>query len=95
MDDRQKQLIKEISEKALRLFWEESFGGMAYGARHLQRVQLIAEFLCEMEGGDEFLVLAGAWAHDVALAHGPDYDPEKVVVLTRKFLKQFELLRKD
>ena len=95
MDDRQTQLIKEISEKAQRLFWEKSFGGMAYGSRHLQRVLMIAEFLREMEGGDEFLVLAGAWVHDVALAHGPDYDPEQVAELTRKFLKQFELLRKD
>jgi HD superfamily phosphodiesterase len=95
MDDRQTELIKEISEKALRLLWEESFGGMAYGARHLHRVHLIAKFLWEMEGGDEFLVLAGAWVHDVSLAHGPDYDPGRVADLTRKFLKQFELLRKD
>jgi HD superfamily phosphodiesterase len=95
MDDRQTQLIKEISEKAVRLFWEDSFGGMAYASRHLHRVRLIAEFLREKEGGDEFLVLAGAWVHDVALANGPDYDPERVAELTRKFLEQLKLLRED
>lgn len=95
MNDRQTQLIKEISEKAVRRLWEESFGGMAYGSRHLHRVNQTAKFLWEKEGGDEFLVLAGAWVHDVSLAHGPDYDPERVADLTRKFLKQFKLLRKD
>jgi len=95
MDDRQTQLIKEISEKAVRRLWEESFGGMAYGSRHLHRVNQTAKFLWEKEGGDEFLVLAGAWVHDVSLAHGPDYDPERVAALTRKFLKQFKLFRKD
>ena len=95
MDNRQTRLVREISEKALRLFWEESFGGMAYGSRHLHRVQRIAEFLWKKEGGDEFLVLAGAWVHDVALANGHDYDPQDVAQLTRTFLRQFELLRRD
>lgn len=95
MDNRQTQLVKEIRERAVRLFWEESFGGMAYGSWHLHRVHRIAEFLWEKEGGDEFLVLAGAWVHDVALAHGHDYDPQGVAQLTRTFLSQFELLRRD
>jgi len=95
MDDRQTILVKQISEKAVRLFWEESFGGIAYGSRHLHRVNRIAEFLWKNEGGDEFLVMAGAWVHDVALAHGHDYDPERVATLTRVFLRQFELLRRD
>lgn len=88
-------MISELSEKAIRLFWENSFGGMARGSRHLHRVRHIAEFLRKKEGGDEFLVLAGAWIHDVSLADGPDYDPEQVAHLTRKFLKQFDLLRQD
>jgi HD superfamily phosphodiesterase len=95
MNHRQIQLIKELSQEAVRLFWEDSFGGRAYGSRHLQRVQCIAEYLREKEGGDEFLVLAGAWVHDVALAHGPDYDPERVAELTRQFLIQFTSLQKD
>lgn len=95
MNDRQNQLVREISEKAVRILWEESFRGMAHGSRHLHRVHRIAEFLWENEGGDEFLVLAGAWVHDVALAHGHDYDPERVAALTREFLRQFELLRRD
>jgi uncharacterized protein len=95
MNQRQIQLIKELSQEAVRLFWEDSFGGKAYGSRHLQRVQRIAEYLWEKEGGDEFIVLAGAWVHDVALAHGPDYEPERVAKLTRKFLIQFTSLQKD
>ena len=95
MDDRQIQLIKELSEEAVRLLWEDSFGGKAYGSRHLHRVQRIAEYLWKKEGGDEFLVLAGAWVHDVALAHGPDYEPERVADLTRQFLIQFRFLQKD
>ena len=95
MDNRQTQLIEELSKEAVRCLWEESFGGMAYGSRHLHRVNQTARFLWEKEGGDEFLVLAGAWIHDVSLANGPDYDPERVADLTRKFLKQFKLLRKD
>ena len=95
MNERQIQLIREIREKSVLLFWEESFGGMAYGSLHLRRVHRIAEFIWEKEGGDEFLIRAGAWVHDVALAHGHDYDPERVAVLTRAFLKQFERLRED
>lgn len=95
MDHRQTQLIEELSREAVRLFWEDSFGGMARGSCHLHRVRRIAGFLREKEGGDEFLVMAGAWIHDVSLAHGPDYDPERVAALTRDFLRQFELLRKD
>ena len=94
MDDRQIQLVKDLGQEAVRLFWEDSFNGMAYGSRHLQRVQQIVEYLWQKEGGDEFLVRAGAWVHDVALAHGPDYEPQRVAEHTRKFLSQFELLKK-
>jgi uncharacterized protein len=94
MDDRQTLLIEVLSKKAIRLFWESSFGGMAYGSRHLHRVQKIAEYLRQREGGDKFLVLAGAWVHDVALADGPDCDAERVAHLTRKFLSPFKQLHK-
>ncbi len=95
MNNRQNQLISVIGEKAVHLLWNESFEGKANGVRHLHRVQRIAEFLWEKEGGDEFLIRAGAWVHDVSLAHGHDYDPERVAELTRAFLKQFERLRED
>ena len=60
MDDRQTLLIEALREAAIRLFWESSFEGKAYGSRHLHRVQKIAEYLRQREGGDEFLVSAGA-----------------------------------
>lgn len=95
MDDRQTILIEVLRKEAIRVFWESSFGGMAYGSRHLHRVQKIAEYLWRKEGGDKFLVSAGAWIHDVALADGPDYDPERVALLTRKFLSRFKQLHKN
>jgi uncharacterized protein len=95
MDDRQTLLIEVLRKEAIRLFWENSFGGMAYGSRHLHRVQKIAEYLQQREGGDKFLVLAGAWVHDVALAEGPDYDAKRVGRLTRKFLLQFKQLHEN
>ena len=93
MDKRQRELIEELSEAAVQRFWVDSFKGMARGSRHLQRVQRIAEYLWQKEGGDEFVVRAGAWIHDVALAHGPDYEPERVAYFTRLFLNEFPLLQ--
>lgn len=95
MDDRQTLLIEALREAAIRLFWESSFEGKAYGSRHLHRVQKIAEYLRQREGGDEFLVSAGAWVHDVTLANGPDYNAKHVALLTRKFLLQFKQLHKN
>jgi HD superfamily phosphodiesterase len=48
--------------------------------------------LWEQEGGDEFVVLAGAWVHDVSLAEGADDHPSDVARLTRLFLARFREL---
>jgi len=90
MDARQSGLLKEIEKEAVRIFWEECFEGKAYGSRHLFRVNVIAKHLWKREGGDEFVVLAGAWVHDVSLEAGNDHDPHRVAALTRDFLISFK-----
>lgn len=95
MDTRQSELLKAIGKEAVRIFWEEGFGGKAYGSNHLFRVNTIAKHIWEREGGVEFVVLAGAWVHDVSLADGNDHDPLRVAALTEDFLTRFEGLRVD
>ena len=95
MNNRQSKLLKQIEKEAVRVFWEEAFGGKSYGSKHLFRVNRIAGHLWEREGGDEFVVLAGAWVHDVSLVQGDDNDPADVAAFTRYFLKQFEGLSVD
>ena len=63
-----------------------------YGSQHLYRVNRIARYLLEREGGDEFLILAAAWVHDVSLAQGDDSDSAKVEAFTMGFLRKFEAL---
>jgi len=95
MDKRQNTLLKVIEKEAVRVFWDEAFGGRASGSRHLFRVHEIALYLWEREGGDQFVVLAGAWVHDVSLAQGSDHHPDRVASFTRDFLKRFEGLTID
>lgn len=89
MNKRQKQILKIISERAVKLDWEKAFGGKSYGNKHLFRVNKIAKHLQEKEGGDEFIILAGAWVHDMPLAYGSDSDPKIVSKQTKKFLGGF------
>ncbi len=92
MDRRKTELLKKIGEQAVGQLWREAFGGKAYGSRHLYRVNEIARYLWEREGGDEFLILATAWVHDVSLAQGDDSDSAKVEAFTMGFLRKFETL---
>ena len=62
------------------------------GAITSYRVNRIAGHLWEKEGGDEFLILATAWVHDVFLAEGDDSDSEKVALFTLDYLRKFETL---
>jgi uncharacterized protein len=95
MNVRQTTLLKNIEKEAVRLFWEESFKGKSFGSRHLFRVHEIAMYLQEKEGGDKFVVSAGAWVHDVSLVQGSDHDPVSVASFTQNFLKRFEGLTTD
>ena len=92
MDKRKTELLRDIGEQAVQQFWRESFGGKTHGSQHLYRVNRIAKHLWEKEGGDEFLILATAWVHDVFLAEGDDSDSEKVALFTLDFLRKFEAL---
>ncbi len=85
------KLVEKIGRDSVLWDWEKAFGGKSYGNRHLFRVNKIAKFLLEKEGGDEFVVLVGAWVHDVSLTAGNDSDPTMVAIETRKFLDNYEL----
>lgn len=95
MNNRQKKLLDQIGKAAVKSDWEVAFGGKSYGNRHLYRVNKIAKFLLNQEGGDEFITLTGAWVHDVILAVGRDDDSKKIANFTRIFLKSFKGLEKD
>ncbi|MBT3255760.1 MAG: HD domain-containing protein [Deltaproteobacteria bacterium] len=95
MDGRKTELLKKIGEQAVQQFWQEAFGGKSYGSQHLYRVNRIARYLWEREGGDEFLILATAWVHDVFLAKGDDSDSAKVAAFTMGFLREFDALSED
>jgi len=92
MTNRQKLLLKKIAKQAVKLDWEKAFDGKSYGNKHLFRVNKIAKYLQRKEGGNEFVVLVGAWVHDVALAYGNDSNPRIVRKQTKKFLESFKNL---
>lgn len=66
-------LLDRISKLAVELDWHIAFEGKSKGNRHLERVAKIAGHLLGEVGekcGDRFVVLAGAWLHDVGLING-------------------------
>lgn len=95
MTKRQQQLLELISQKAIDLDWNIAFGGKAKGNQHLQRVNKIAHFLQQNEGGDKFITLASAWVHDVILSEKLDNNADEVFSFTKRFLDQFEELKED
>jgi HD superfamily phosphodiesterase len=65
--------LERISKLAVELDWHVAFGGRSAGNRHLERVAKIAGHLLELIGSreaDSFVVLSGAWLHDVGLIVG-------------------------
>ena len=95
MNKKREILINKIGEDAVRHDWVNTFGGKSYGNQHLYRVNKIASFLMEKEGGNPEVVILGAWVHDVALSAGSDYDENKVERETRKFLDKYVELDED
>lgn len=95
MTKRQQKLLKNISLQAINLDWNIAFAGKSKGNRHLFRVNEIAQFLFENEGGDKFITLASAWVHDVTLAEKLDDNPKKISTATQKFLDQFKDLKTE
>ena len=64
-----------ISEKAVEIDWEIAFQGFSRGNRHLERTVKRAAYLMRVEQKkgrqiDEFVVLIGAWLHDIGLING-------------------------
>ena len=67
------ELLDRISKLAIELDWDVAFAGKSKGNRHLERTTKIAGYLLSEVGekcGDRFVVLAGAWLHDVGLING-------------------------
>lgn len=95
MNSRRTELLTMIGDRAVQQFWREAFEGKTYGSRHLHRVHRIARHLWEKEGGDEFLILAAAWVHDVSLAEGDDSNSAKVEAFTMGFLREFDALSEE
>jgi hypothetical protein len=62
--------LKRIKEFAVHMDWNVAFDGKSKGNMHLFRVNQLAKYLQEMEGGDAGVILAAAWLHDVGLVEG-------------------------
>lgn len=86
-----KNILLAIQNLALKIDNDVAFGGKSKGNKHLWRVTRIAKFLAEREQADMFVVLAGAWLHDVALSSGDDYDYVNNKKIVKKLLRQFKL----
>lgn len=92
MNIKKRRLVNIVAVEAVMLDWKEAFGGSAYGNQHLFRVNKIAKYLLDKEGGDVFKTLISAWCHDVSLVVGRDDDVKRVRSYTEKFLSQFDEL---
>jgi len=67
------ELLDRISKLAIELDWDVAFAGKSRGNHHLERASKIAGHILSEVGekcGDRFVVLAGAWLHDVGLING-------------------------
>ena len=95
MDKVKQNLLKILKKGAIDLDWNQAFGGKSKGNRHLLRVNKIAKYLQKQEGGDLFIILAGAWVHDVSLAFGNDNDPKHISKHTTRFLTTIKGLSPD
>lgn len=95
MTKRQQKLLQDISKQAINLDWNVAFAGKAKGNQHLVRVNKIAQFLQQSEGGDEFITLAAAWVHDAILSEKLDDRPNEIFSFSKRFLNQFKNLKED
>jgi len=85
------KVLQNIQSYALKIDWDDAFGGKSKGNNHLERVVLIAKYLSEKEGADINIVQAGAFLHDIALPSGDDYNYENNKKIAVKELSQFNL----
>lgn len=87
--------LKKIEKLAIKIDWDQSFGGKSRGNRHLSRVILIADFLAKSLKANKSIVRAGALLHDVALPTGNDYDYEENKKIVLRLLEQFAISVSD
>jgi len=83
--------LQEIKNLAIKIDWDQAFGGKSKGNKHLLRVTKIAKFLAARVGADLKIVEAGALLHDTPLPGGDDsnYQSNKEAVM--KVLKDLDL----
>jgi HD superfamily phosphodiesterase len=61
------------------------------GNRHLFRVNKLARYLQEVEGGDLDIILAGAWLHDVGLVEGNEKHCLKGVKIAQELMMKLNV----
>lgn len=83
--------MKKIREHALQMDWDVAFDGKSKGNMHLSRVSKLANFLLEREGGEEDIILAGAWLHDIGLIEGNIGHCFKGANIAKNFLEDLGL----
>ena len=83
--------LKKISEYAVHMDWAVAFGGKSRGNRHLFRVNRLGLYLNEIEGGEKYIVIAGAWLHDVGLVEGNKGHCFKGGKIAKKFLAELKI----
>jgi uncharacterized protein len=78
--------MKKIQDFAIHMDWDVAFDGKSKGNMHLFRVNQLAKYLHEMEDGEEDIIVASAWLHDVGLVEGNLGHCFKGAKIARNFL---------
>jgi uncharacterized protein len=84
-------ILKKIENYAVHVDWDLAFDGKSKGNMHLFRVNQLAKYLCNIEGGEMDIVIAGAWLHDVGLAEGNRGHCFKGAKIAKKFLGELDV----
>lgn len=78
--------MKKIQDFAIHMDWDVAFDGKSKGNMHLFRVNQLAKYLHEMEDGENDIIIAAAWLHDVGLVEGNLGHCFKGAKIARNFL---------
>ena len=87
--------IKKIRKEAIKIDWEDAFGGKSKGNQHLYRVTEVAKFLASELGANTLIVEAGALLHDTPLPSGDDYNYENNKRIVKKLLEKYDITEKE
>jgi len=83
--------MKKIQDFAIHMDWDVAFNGKSKGNMHLFRVNQLSKYLHEMEDGEEDIIIAAAWLHDVGLVEGNLGHCFKGAKIARNFLGELGL----